>query len=151
MQRHVIESQVQVRAADVDVSALKALAARALDTEGQAPSELSIVLTDDAMVCQLNRNYRATDAPTDVLSFAQGEGERFARPPGATPHIGDVVISVDTARRQAEEYGITLHDEVAHLVVHGILHLLGYDHEAADDSRVMRAREDAILGTAHHH
>ena len=62
-----------------------------------------------------------------------------------------MIISVDTARRQAAEYALSLQDEVAHLLVHGILHLLGYDHEDPEDAAQMRQREDAILGSAHHH
>src|SRR5574338_1599751 len=93
---------------------------------------------DDAVVRELNRTYRGADATTDVLSFAQGEGERFARPEGEARHLGDVVISLDTARRQAAEYGQDAQDEVAHLLVHGVLHLLGYDHEREDDERGMR-------------
>jgi probable rRNA maturation factor len=112
---------------------------------------LSIVLTDDATVRALNRDYRDTDRPTDVLSFAQGEGATFISAPGAARHLGDVIISIETARRQARQHRLTLQDEVAHLLVHGVLHLLGYDHERAVDARIMRAREDAILGPAHHY
>lgn len=138
--------------AGVDAAALIALAQRALGAERVATgSELSIVLTDDATIQQLNRTYRETDAPTDVLSFAQGEGDAFVAPDEAAPHLGDVIISLDTARRQADEYRLALEDEVSHLLVHGILHLLGYDHEEQDDAQVMRAHEDIILGEAHHH
>jgi probable rRNA maturation factor len=136
----------------VDAHALERLAARALDAETvPKPAELSIVLADDPTVHELNRAYRGTDAPTDVLSFAQGEGEQFARPEGTAAHLGDVIISLDTAQRQAAEHNIALQDEVGHLLVHGILHLLGYDHEEADDAEQMRLREEAILGAAHHH
>ena len=150
--RYTIALNVDTAAEDIDRAKLRALARKALRNEGvAAPAELSIVLTDDATVRALNRDYRGTDAPTDVLSFAQGEGEAFAAAPGASRHVGDVIVSVDTARRQAKRYKLTLHDEVAHLLVHGVLHLLGYDHEAPEDARVMRAHEDAILGPAHHH
>ena len=152
MSTYLIELQAEVDESGIDAGALERLAARALETEGVAtPAELSILLADDAVVHELNRTYRQTDAPTDVLSFAQTEGDEFARPDGAARHLGDVVISIDTARRQAAEYRQELHDEVAHLLVHGILHLLGYDHEQVDDERIMRGREDAILGGAHHH
>jgi probable rRNA maturation factor len=114
------------------------------------PAELSVMLADDAMLRELNRTYRGTDAATDVLSFAQSEGEAFAQPAGAWPHLGDIIISVDTARRQAIEYGQTLQEELQHLVVHGLLHLLGYDHESPEDAAQMRLQEDAILGAAHH-
>jgi probable rRNA maturation factor len=152
MSTYLIELEAGVDTAGIDAHALERLAAHALSVERvAAPAELSIVLADDPTVHELNREYRGTDAPTDVLSFAQSEGEAFAQPEGAARHLGDVVISVDTARRQAQEYGITLQDEVSHLLVHGILHLLGYDHEAADEADVMRAHEDAVLGEAHHH
>lgn len=137
---------------DIDVDALRPLAVRALAEESvEAGSELSVVFVDDGEIRRLNREYRDTDAATDVLSFGQIEGEAFARPEDAPRHLGDVVISVDTARRQAAEYGVPLQDEVAHLLVHGILHLLGYDHEETEDERMMREREEAILGEAHHH
>ncbi len=136
----------------VDRRSLRALAVRALSVESVSPaSELSIVVADDATLRELNRTYRQTDSPTDVLSFAQDEGEALARPDVARRHLGDVVISLETAQRQAADYGVAVQDEVAHLLVHGVLHLLGYDHEAPGDAQVMRAHEDAILGSAHHH
>ncbi len=149
---YVVELRTDAAADGVDTSALEQLAARALEAESvPRPSELSIVLTDDAAVRELNRTYRGVDETTDVLSFAQSEGSAFALPEGEAPHLGDVIISLDTARRQAAEYGLALQDEVSHLLVHGVLHLLGYDHEQPEDARIMRAREDAILGEAHHH
>ena len=149
---YAIELQGAEDADGIDASSLVALAQRAMDAEHvAASSELSIVLTDDATIHELNRTYRHTDAPTDVLSFAQGEGDAFVAPDEAAPHLGDVVISLETARRQADDYALALQDEVSHLLVHGILHLLGYDHEEPDDAQIMRAHEDAILGEAHHH
>ena len=137
---------------DIDAHALEQLAHRALEAEDvEEASELSIVLADDDTVQALNREYRGTDAPTDVLSFAQSEGDDFARSDDASPHLGDVIISMDTARRQAEEFHVPLQDEVAHLLLHGVLHLLGYDHEEPDEEQEMRAREEEILGAAHHH
>jgi probable rRNA maturation factor len=109
---------------------------------------LSILVTDDVTIRRLNRTYRGKNAATDVLSFAQRQGQAMA---SASYHLGDVVISIDTARRQAKEYRITLGDEVSHLLVHGVLHLLGYDHERSSDAAAMKAREDTILGRAHHH
>jgi len=104
-------------------------------------AELSILLVSDAEMQKLNRDYRGKDRPTDVLSFAQQEG------PGAAPEglLGDVVVSVDTARRQAAERGATLPREAERLLVHGVLHLLGYDHErSAADARRMQRRERAL-------
>jgi probable rRNA maturation factor len=151
-QRYSIDLQYNVNAPGADIEALRELAGEALTSEKVARNaELSIVLTDDVTVQRLNRDYRNTDAPTDVLSFAQSEGDDVPRPSDAPAHLGDVIISVDTATRQAAEHAIPLQDELSHLLVHGILHLLGYDHERATDEKAMRAREDAILGEAHHH
>jgi rRNA maturation RNase YbeY len=104
-------------------------------------AELSLLLVSDRQMRVLNRRWRARDRPTDVLSFAQHEG------PGGAPDdvLGDVVISVDTARRQAAERGSTLGREADRLLIHGLLHLLGYDHERSDaEARRMRRRERAL-------
>jgi len=149
---YTIDLRSEMDYTGIDPRALRRLAARALGAEAVAePAELSVLLTGDAAIRELNRTYRASDASTDVLSFAQSDGDAFAQPEDAAPHLGDVVISIDTARRQAEKHSLTPQDEVGHLLVHGILHLLGHDHERAAEARRMRAREDAILGTAHHH
>jgi len=149
---YLIELQSETDITGVDTHALERVAARALEAERvPAPAELSIVLADDPVVQELNRTYRATDAPTDVLSFGQQDGEAFARPQGAPPHLGDVVISVDTAKQQAATYGVALQDELAHLLVHGVLHLLGYDHETPEDAAAMRLQEEAVLGAVARH
>jgi probable rRNA maturation factor len=150
---YLIELQHDVAIDGLETLELERMAAHALALEGVArPSELSIVIADDVEVRELNRAYRGVDSATDVLSFSQSEGAKFAVPDGTTPHLGDVIISLDTARRQAAEFGLALQDEVSHLLVHGVLHLLGYDHEEPDDEKTMRAHEDAILGdSAHHH
>ena len=131
--------------------ALAALARRALASESAAsPSELSIVVTDDGTVRELNRRYRGEDTPTDVLSFGLDEHSGFALPPGSARQIGEVVISYPTAVRQAMAAGHAVDAELAHLLVHGVLHLLGYDHERPAQARAMRVREDALLGAAVH-
>lgn len=111
--------------------------------------ELSIVLTGDAQVHELNRVWRGKDAPTDVLSFSQIEdvdAAGFTAINAAQPVWGDVVISYDTAARQARTYGHSLAYEVRVLLVHGILHLLGYDHEQGEpQAERMRAEEQRIL------
>jgi probable rRNA maturation factor len=134
----------------LDVEAMRQLALRVLRAERVAAAELSVLFTGDTRIRALNRQYRGTDAATDVLSFAQSDGAAFAAVPGAPQHLGDLVISVETARRQAREHGLRWQDEVAHLLVHGVLHLLGYDHERRRDAAVMRAREEAILGPLDH-
>jgi len=104
------------------------------------------VITGDRAVQTLNRSYRGEDAPTDVLSFALTEGgQDFVLPPDGLLRLGEVVVSLPTARRQAQEAGRPVEEELAHLVVHGLLHLLGYDHREEREEREMRAREEPLL------
>ena len=105
-------------------------------------AELSIVLCDDATIHPLNRDYRGKDKPTDVLSFAQREGD-FAFLEDNL--LGDVIISMETTRRQADERGHSVETELRVLLVHGILHLLGYDHIKDDEAEIMEAKEREIL------
>lgn len=108
-------------------------------------AEVSILLTNDENIAILNRTYRETDGPTDVLAFSQLEGEEgFAEDEAESP-LGDVVISVETAQRQAAEHGHNLDEEIDVLLVHGILHLLGYDHAEPEDERAMFARQAELL------
>jgi probable rRNA maturation factor len=103
--------------------------------------EISITLTNDEQIHFLNRTYRAKDKPTDVLAFAMREGE-FAALAGAM--LGDVVVSVETARRQAERAKHDILAEVTMLLAHGLLHLLGWDHETAAKDRAMRAETNRL-------
>jgi probable rRNA maturation factor len=105
-------------------------------------AELSLVLADDALVRRLNRQWRRIDAATDVLSFA-AEDEGLA--PRAPFLMGDVILAFETVSRQAQEQGKPLADHVRHLVVHGVLHLLGYDHEEPGDAQEMEALETRVL------
>jgi probable rRNA maturation factor len=146
----------------VDAEAVRALCARALEEEeAEDASGLTIVFSDDELLRSLNREHHALDAPTDVLSFPAWESgdadeDEFTPPevprdadePG--PYLGDIAISVETAARQAAEAGLTVEQELAHLVLHGLLHILGYDHETPEDDAEMRAREEAVLGPAIH-
>lgn len=132
----------------VDRDPLRALAERVLLAESVPTSELGIVVTDDEQMRKLNSRYAGEAKATDVLSFSLREGEEFVSPDG-TERLGEVIISLETAERQAAEAGHAVADEMAHLLVHGILHLLGYDHLEPEDERAMRAREDALLGTTH--
>ncbi len=127
---------------------LKGVARRVLEVEGVAAAELGVVVTDDATVQRLNRDYAGEDAPTDVLSFPLTEGEPFVSPPDGVLRLGEVVISYPTAERQAAEAGRATEAEVAHLLIHGVLHLLGYDHAEPEEERRMRAREEALLAAA---
>lgn len=106
-------------------------------------AELSLVLVSDRRMRVLNRCYRKKDRPTDVLAFPLREG-RFSRFRGSL--LGDVVISMPTAKRQAAALGHSLRDEVARLLIHGVLHLLGYDHERSErDAFLMACKEKAVL------
>jgi probable rRNA maturation factor len=118
---------------------LTELAGRILNDSGRSEAELSILITDDEEICSLNRIYRAVDRPTDVLSFSQLEGEG---PGTALQLLGDVVISWETAQRQARELAHTVQEEMERLLVHGVLHLLGFDHEKDEEAaKVMREEE----------
>ena len=130
----------------VDEEALRRAAAAALSHEGvEAEVELSLVVTDDETVRELNRRFRGVDAPTDVLAFGTGDEGTFVFAPDELPYLGDVVIPYPRARSQAEEVGHSVEDELNLLVVHGVLHLLGYDDQEEADARRMREREEAIL------
>lgn len=113
------------------------------------PIEISILFTNNEEIQSLNRQYRGIDAPTDVLAFPQTTPERVRTAPhGAEQVLGDVVISVERAKEQARELGHSLKKEVAHLLVHGLLHLLGYDHEQPEEAESMRQAECAVLSEA---
>lgn len=107
--------------------------------------ELSVLLCDDNVIQALNRGYRGKDKPTDVLAFAMGEGEGLDASSGL---LGDVVISTDTAARQAKAKGRPVRDEIIMLLAHGLLHLLGYDHQNTKEERLMHARTDVLCAAA---
>ena len=103
---------------------------------GRLDDELSILLVDDANIQNLNRQHRNIDTATDVLSFPQIEDGEFI-----SHMLGDVVISVETARRQADEHHFSLEQELVLLLLHGLLHLLGYDHERSQkDEKLMKEK-----------
>jgi probable rRNA maturation factor len=108
---------------------------------------LDLHLVSDATIRDLNAAHRATDAATDVLSFPLQDPREFVLPPAEAHaiHLGDVVVSYPRAVQQAEEYGHSVEREVAYLVAHGVLHILGYDHEDADEQRIMRHKEEEAL------
>jgi probable rRNA maturation factor len=107
------------------------LSRAALDRIGRSDAVLTIAFIRDRAMRRLNHDYRGIDKPTDVLSFAYHEDEARAAC-DETRHIGDVVISVETAERYARELGLSFDREIEHLVIHGALHLAGYDHETDD-------------------
>lgn len=111
-------------------------------------TEVDITIVDDEEIHRLNREYRNVDRPTDVLSFALDEGgeDEPELLDALEEHLlGDIIISAETAQRQGEEFGHGLTREVVYLAVHGLLHLLGYDHMTEEDKVIMRAKEEEAL------
>lgn len=120
------------------------MAQRILSASGCPKAELSILLVDDAQIQVVNRDYLQRDKPTNVISFAMQEGEGSGIQPNL---LGDIVISTETAARDAEEAGLPFESELYFLLVHGILHLLGFDHERGSeaDAQQMEAREQELF------
>ena len=121
--------------------------------QAMRPVELSVVLTSDEEVRGLNAEWRGKDKPTNVLSFPQAEPDELdgAATPGPELMLGDIVLARETCAREAEEKALPLPDHAAHLLVHGTLHLLGYDHmddETAEDMEAREIRALARLGLA---
>jgi len=115
-----------------------------------SPVELGLVIADDDTLRELNRSYRGVDNTTDVLAFAFSQpgnegGEHFITPPDKTLHLGEIFISYRQAERQAEEQHHPLKRELSLLVIHGVLHLLGYEHERPEAEQRMRAMEAKVL------
>lgn len=132
--------------ANVDEGSLRRVAAETLSQEGaEEEIELSLIITGDEAIRELNRRFRGVDAPTDVLAFGAGAEEHFVIALENPPYLGDVVISYQRALAQAEELGHSVGEELKLLVIHGILHLLGYDHQEEADARNMREREKETL------
>ncbi len=122
----------RMRLRSLSVSACRAALAACEDIP---QASLTTVLADDAAVQALNRDFRSKDKPTNVLSFPSGEEE----------YLGDIIVSLDTVKREAEAQGKTFEHHLTHLLVHGILHLLGYDHEQEEEAVEMEGLEIEIL------
>lgn len=152
---HRIILEAEVEAPDTVEPLLRRVISAALEAEGMdLPCEINVLLTDDEGIHQINLEQREVDRPTDVLSFpmfefAPGEpptDDADADPETGLTPLGDMVISLERARAQGEEYGHGTEREVAYLAVHSVLHLLGYDHmDEGAQKRQMREREEAIL------
>ena len=117
----MIEAVNRQRKIKIDIKAWERFAARAVEAIGKQESSATIAFVSDKTIRQLNRQFRGMDKATDVLSFPSGETD--------SANLGDIAISVDTAAVQAKENGFTFDEEVAQLILHGLLHLSGYDHE----------------------
>jgi probable rRNA maturation factor len=128
---------------------LESVIRQVLEAQGAgAEAEVGLLIATGERVRELNRDYLGEDAPTDVLAFsAREEGDTlpFIHPPDGRLHLGEVIIAYPQAVVQAAEHGHPVKKELAILLIHGVLHLLGYDHDAPDAERRMRAREAELL------
>ena len=135
-----------------DVEVIYSAVRATLKAHDAEPCEVSVLLTDDVDIRQLNRDYRGVDAPTDVLAFSMREGEDGDVNPSL---LGDLVISLETAARQASTRdglgGVcgNLEAETALLTIHGMLHLLGYDHQTQEEAKVMFEKQESIFRLLH--
>ena len=143
-----LQEKVKVDSKLLDVLPQVVEAALRVESHQEDP-EVSIALVDDNYIKDLNFKYRKVDKPTDVLSFAMTESTGEEPPvEGEEDNIlGDIIISVETAVRQAEEYGHSLEREMTYLTAHGMLHLLGYDHDVERNRQAMREKEEKTLLT----
>lgn len=132
---------------DLDLSWLENVADRMLLDLELEEEELSVLLTNDSHIHELNREHRDEDKPTDVLAFPM-DFEDGEPPEGPDRLLGDVVISLETAQRQAEEAGRGLREEVRFLLAHGILHLIGYDHGTPEEKAEMDPLTERIVRAA---
>lgn len=137
-------------AVSAEVTALmKKIAQIALEARPlPAAAEVSVVLCDDRAIRRLNSKWRGVDAPTDVLAFPQLTDDDWQDPAVRQVMLGDIVLSLESAARQAKEYGHSTEREILYLFTHGLLHLLGHDHLEEDDRCRMRRREEEIMAAA---
>lgn len=138
------------------IELLNRLLQAAAEMEGISEGEVDLTFVDDEAIHELNRDYRSVDRPTDVLSFAMNESldeemdivyelEEGEELDELTDVLGDIIISVERAKVQSEEYGHSLERELGFLFVHGFLHLLGYDHQDTASEQVMMGKQEAVL------
>ncbi len=117
---------------------------KALEIEGLKKASCSIIIVDNSYIHKLNKEYRGIDRVTDVISFAL-EDDKSMIIPDEIRLLGDIYISIDKAKEQAEEYGHSLERELCFLSVHGLYHLLGYDHETEEEAEVMFKKQEEVL------
>lgn len=125
-----------------DTRSIRKFARDVLELLGCGEKELSLVLVSDRQITEINRDFLGKDKPTNVISFAMAEGEFGDLGSGL---LGDVIVSVDTAYRHAAVSGSLPLDEIQYLIIHGVLHLLGHDHETREDGLKMRKKEAEIF------
>ncbi len=133
----------------VDLDRVVAAAATTLAAEGRPDAGLSVTLVDDAAIAELHQQYLGVEGPTDVISFPLDDEDEAGDPlgggEGPEPLLGEVVVSVDTAAREAAERGLPFERELLLYVIHGALHLLGYDDRQEPERARMHARQEALL------
>ncbi len=123
---------------------IKEVSNKALETEKVEKASCSIIIVDNSYIHKLNKEYRGIDRVTDVISFAL-EDEKSMVIPDEIRLLGDIYISLDKAKEQAKEYGHSLERELCFLAVHGLYHLLGYDHETKEEAEVMFKKQEEVL------
>lgn len=128
---------------NIDENLLNKVASFALDYEGVNNGVVNIIIVDNKKIRKINKEYRGIDRETDVISFALEDDDTFIELPIRI--LGDIYISIDKVKAQAEEYKHTVKREISFLTVHGILHLLGYDHMNDNDEKIMFDKQDTIL------
>ncbi len=148
-----IAPDVQVDGGDWEtVPDLEGMVGAALGAAGAAcglalmpGASVSVLLTDDARMREINRDWRHLDKPTNVLSFAALPPDRLAREAARAPFLGDIALAYETVRREAADEGKPFRDHATHLLVHGFLHLVGFDHETEAEAASMEALETRVL------
>lgn len=149
--KHNIEILLQTKAWARNLSKYKALIHDVINTclyfedPAMPLAEVSVVLADNDFIHQLNRQYRCQDKPTNVLSFPVSRPVQVSYSPEQPCVLGDIILAFETISHEAVQQQKTLRDHTTHLIVHGILHLLGYDHETTEEAEEMETREIAIL------
>lgn len=127
----------------IDKKLLNKVAGFALESEGVKDALVNIIIVDNGEIRKINKEYRGIDRETDVISFALEDDNTFIELPIRV--LGDIYISIDRVKSQAKDYGHSEKREICFLTVHGILHLLGYDHMNIEDEKVMFGKQDKIL------
>ncbi len=133
---------------EAQLELLNSVLEHGLSVQGKPQAEVSVILVDNPYIHELNATYRGVDRPTDVLSFAlteSAEADEFDLPEDAPELLGDIFISVEKTVEQAAEYGHSFERELCYLAVHGLLHLVGYDHQTPEATEAMREQEEQIL------
>lgn len=137
----ILQSEIDLPA-QINRQMLQESISMTLSVEEKMDLDVTLRLADDAEIHQLNRRFRNKNQPTDVLSF----NYNCIDPETGREHLGDIIISIETAIRQAEEHNFTINQELAYLAIHGTLHLLGYDHQVSEQKNAMFDLQEEIFG-----